>query len=46
MSELDGKREGMEEVNKTKLVMGVPRLRGYLLALGRLKNTNYPHEDN
>ena len=35
--ELDGKWEGVEEVNKPKLVVGVPRLRGALLALGRLK---------
>ena len=37
MSKLDGKWEDMKEVNKPNLVIGVPRLRGYLLAPGRLK---------
>ena len=31
------KWEGMEEVNKPNLVIVVPCLRGYLLAIGRLK---------
>ena len=35
MAELDGKWEGMEEVNNPNLVMGVPRMIGDLLALGR-----------
>ena len=34
MAKIDGKWEGMEEVNKPKLVIGVPRLRLDLLALG------------
>ena len=37
MAKLDGKWEDMEEVNKPNLVIGIPRLRGYLLATGRLK---------
>ena len=36
MLRLDGKWEGMEEVNKPKLLIGVPCLRGDILALGRL----------
>ena len=35
MAKLYGKWEDMEEVNKPNLVIGVPRLRGYLLAPGR-----------
>ena len=37
MAKLYGKLEGMEEVNKPNLVIGVPCLRGYLLAPGRVK---------
>ena len=37
MAKLYGKWEGMEEVNKTNLAIGVPSLKGCLLALGRLK---------
>ena len=37
MDKLYGKWEGMEEVNKPNMVIGVPCFRGYLLALGRLK---------
>ena len=37
MDKLYGKWEGMEEVNKPNMVIVVPRLRGYLLALGSLK---------
>ena len=34
--------EGMEEVNKTFLVMVVPHQRGYLFVLGRLTNDKVP----
>ena len=37
IAKLYGKWEGMEEVNKPNLVIGVPRLIGYLLKLGSLK---------
>ena len=37
MDKLYGKWEGMEEVNKPNVVIVVPRLRGQLLAPGRLK---------
>ena len=37
MAKLDGKWEGMEEVNKPNMVIVVPCLRLYILALGRLK---------
>ena len=37
MAKLYGKWEGMEEVNKPNLVIGVPSLIVYLLALGSLK---------
>ena len=37
MDKLYVKWEGMEEVNKPNMVIVVPRLRGYLLALGSLK---------
>ena len=37
MAKLYGKWEGMKEVNKPNIVIGVPRLRGYLLAPGRSK---------
>ena len=37
MDKLYGKWEGMAEVNKPNMVIVVPRLRGYLLALGILK---------
>ena len=37
MAKLYGKWEAMEEVNKPNLVIGVPRLRGYLIAPGRAK---------
>ena len=39
---LDGKWGGAEEVNKPNLVIGVPRLRGYLLVLGRLTKEKVP----
>ena len=44
MAELDGKREGTEETNKPKLVMGVPHLRGDLIALGRLIKDKVPQQ--
>ena len=34
MDELDGKWEGMKEVNKPKLVTGAPHMRGDLLGWG------------
>ena len=37
MDKLYGKWEGMAEVNKPNMVIVVPRLRGYILALGILK---------
>ena len=37
IAKLYGKWEGMAEVNKPNLVIVVPRLRGYILALGILK---------
>ena len=37
MDKLDGKWEGIEEVNKPNMVIVVPCLRLYSLALGRLK---------
>ena len=37
MAKIYGKWEGIEEVNKPNIVIGVPCLRGYLLAPGRLK---------
>ena len=37
MAKLYGKWEGIEEVIKINIVIGVPCLRGYLLAPGRLK---------
>ena len=37
MAKLYGKWEGMEEVNKPNILIGVPCLRGYLLAHGRSK---------
>ena len=37
MEKLYVKWEGMEEVNKPNMVIVVPSLRGYLLALGSLK---------
>ena len=36
------KWEGMEEVNKPNMMIGVSILRGYLLALGSLKNRITP----
>ena len=39
---LYGKWEGMEEVNKPNIVIGVPHLRGYLLAHGRSKKEKAP----
>ena len=42
MAELDVKWEGMEELNQPNLVIGVPCLRGYLLALGRPTKEKVP----
>ena len=36
MAKIYGKWEGIEEVNKPNIVIGGPRLRGYLLAPGIL----------
>ena len=37
METLYGKWEGMEEVNKPNLVIGVPHMRGYIIAIGRFR---------
>ena len=42
MAKLYGKWEGMEELNKPNLVIGVPRLRLYILALGMLTKGKVP----
>ena len=46
MSELYGKWEGVEELNKSKLVIGVPRLEVELIAIGRLTKEKVPQEAN
>ena len=46
ISKLYGKWEGTEEVNKLNLMIEVPRLRGYLLSIGRLTKENYPVENS
>ena len=46
MEKLYGKWEGMAEVNKPNMVIGVPRLRGYLLALGSLKKEKVNPKDS
>ena len=42
VSELDGKWEGVEEVNKPMLVIGIPCLRVDLIALGTLTKDKVP----
>ena len=42
MAIIDEKWEGIEEVNKTKLVMGVLYLIGYLFSLGSLTEEKLP----
>ena len=42
ISGLDIKWEGIEEANKSKLVVGVPCLKGDLIALGRLTKDQVP----
>ena len=42
MAKLDGKWDGVEEVNTPNIVIGGPCLRLYILALGRLKKLKVP----
>ena len=42
MAKVEGKLEGVDEVEKPKLVMGVPQLKLYLLILGRLTEDQSP----
>ena len=42
ISNLDGKWDWMDKVNKTNLVIGVPPLRGYLLVLVSLTKEKLP----
>ena len=46
IAKLYGKWEGMEEVNKTNLVIGVTCLREYLLALGSFTKDKLPLQIN
>ena len=45
MAKLYVKWEGMQEVNKPNLVIGVSRLILYLLALGKLTKKKLPHKE-
>ena len=42
MVKVEGKWEGIEEADKTILVMGVPQPKFYLLPLGRLTEDQAP----
>ena len=46
MAELDGKWDKLEEGEKTRLVKGVPRLKGYLEAIRRLAEKINTHNSS
>ena len=46
ISELERKRDGVEKVNKLRLLKGVPHMRDDIVALGKLKEAEKPPRRN